>query len=291
MVGHSVVIEKDEVVHTLTVAGGSTRVRGIVTGDMAVAGGSVVIEEGARVFGDIAVFGGSVKIAKGARVDGDIATTGGSVKREEGAIVSGEVVEGGKHDHGKIRVSVDDENGVSTHIEKTREDDHHSSFVEKVHAFGQSVSKMALLFVFGCVLLALTTRRMDRLRVEAAARPMRSFAMGILASGAALVSVVVLCVTVIGVPMAIFATVAGVLAVYGAIAAVLTTFGAAVLGHKTQNPYVHLLFGCAALLVTLPIPYLGGLVSAAVTFVAIGTLVATRFGGTSGDKRPASGLV
>jgi hypothetical protein len=137
---------------------------------------------------------------------------------------------------------------------------------------------------------------MERLRVEAAARPMRSFALGLVGAVvggiAAIIALVILCITVVGIPVAIFGVLATVFAVYGAIAAVLTTFGAAVIGHKTQNTYVHLLFGCAVFLVASSLPVVGGLVTFTVTMIALGTLVATRIAGFFDKNRPKSmGLV
>jgi hypothetical protein len=142
---------------------------------------------------------------------------------------------------------------------------------------------MSLLFVFGCVLLALATGRMDRLRLETAARPMRSFALGVVAAIgfgiAGAIALTILCVTVVGIPFAVFAVLFAVFAVYGAIAAVLTTFGAAVVGHKTQNPYVHLLVGCVAFLIASALPWVGGLATFAITMIAIGVLTSTRLAG------------
>jgi len=136
------------------------------------------------------------------------------------------------------------------------------------------------------VLLALATRKMDMLRVEIAARPMRSFATGIVGSLAALVALVALCITVVGIPFAALALLIGVFSVYSAICAVLTTFGAAVAGHRTKNPYVHLLIGCVAFLVVGSIPFVGGLATLALTMIAIGTLVSTRLAGVA-VRRPA----
>jgi hypothetical protein len=131
---------------------------------------------------------------------------------------------------------------------------------------------------------------METLRVETAARPMRSFAMGLVGSLAGLVGLVAMCVTLIGIPFAALLLVAAVLATYASIAAVLTTCGAAVAGHKTENPYVHLLVGCVGLLLVGVIPYVGGLVTFAVTMVAIGTLVTTRLAGLA-DRRKKGALV
>ncbi|MBX3188871.1 MAG: hypothetical protein KF819_17765 [Labilithrix sp.] len=288
--GASLTVEKDEIVHTVTVTGGSVKVKGTVTGDLVVAGGSAKLEEGARVVGNATVFGGSLKVERGARVDGDVGIVGGSLKREEGAIIGGKIVDKAGPDKKKGRVNVSVRDGeVSTSVDDEPVKRRRSS--EAVHSFGQSITRMALLFVLGCVLLALANNKMESLRVETAARPMKSFAMGILGLLGASVAFLALCVTIVGIPFAILALLAFVFAVYGSIAAVLTTFGAAVIGHKTTNPYLHLLFGCGVFLVATAIPYVGGFVTFVVLMIAVGALVSTRFGGLMARRRPKPDLV
>jgi hypothetical protein len=120
---------------------------------------------------------------------------------------------------------------------------------------------------------------METLRIEAAAHPMKSFALGIVGSLGALLALAALCITIVGIPFAALAALLGIFCVYGSIAAVLTTAGAAVAGHKSKNPYVHLLVGCVGFLLVGVIPVVGGLVTLAVVMVAIGTLVSTRLAG------------
>ena len=279
ILGNSLVIGKDEIVHTVTVTGGSAKIYGTVTGDLVVAGGSARVEEGGRVVGNATVFGGSLKVVSGARVDGDVGIVGGALKREEGAIIGGKVVDSGHGQHGNVKVTMHD-GEVSTEVEGgSKRTSGRGRLTEAAHSFGQSVTNMSLLFVFGCVLLALGTRKMEKLRIEAAARPMKAFAMGIVGSFCALIALVAMCVTVVGIPFAVMLLLLGVFSVYASIAAVLTTVGAAVAGHKSTNPYVHLLVGCVLFLLAGIVPYVGGLVTAAVVLIAIGTLVTTRLAG------------
>lgn len=280
VLGSNLVVEKGEVVHTVTVTGGTAKIYGIVTGDLVVAGGSAKIESGGRVVGNATVFGGSLRVESGARVDGDVGIVGGALKREEGAIIGGKIVNSadGHDDH--VKVSVKD-GEVSTGVETGRKrSSGRGRLTEAAHSFGQSITNMSLLFVFGCVMLALATRKMEVLRVEAAARPMKSFAWGIVGSFLAILALAAMCITIVGIPFAALATLIAVFSVYSAIAAVLTTFGAAVSGHRSQNPYVHLLVGCVAFLLVGVIPFVGGLVTLIVVMIAIGTLVTTRLAGT-----------
>ena len=277
--GSSVTVAKGEVVHTLTVTGGSAKIYGTVTGDLIVAGGSAKIEDGGRVVGNATVFGGSLKVERGARVDGDVGIVGGVLKREDGSIVGGKVVDSSKGHGGSIRVSRSDGETETSVSEGKKKQPGRTRLSEAVHDFGQSITNISLLFVLGCVLLALATRKMDTLRAEIASRPMRSFAMGFVGTLGALVGLTALCITVVGIPFALFAALVGVFSVYAAICSVLVTFGAAVAGQRTKNPYIHLLIGCVAFLLVGIIPFVGGFVTFVITMIAIGTLVSTRLAG------------
>jgi len=91
---------------------------------------------------------------------------------------------------------------------------------------------------------------------------------------------------VVGIPIAFLGLLIAVFSVYSAICAVLTTFGAAVAGHRTKSPYVHLLIGCVAFLIVGSIPFVGGLATFALTMIAVGTLVSTRLAGVVVRRTP-----
>lgn len=293
VIGGSLVIKKDEIVHTVTVAGGSLNVEGTITGDVVIAGGSAKILGGGRVVGNATVFGGSLKVERDGRIDGDIGIVGGTLKREEGAVIGGRVVD--ENHKGHIHVTAGDR-GTKTEVAPD-EAPARSRIFQVIQEVGQSMTRMALLFVLGCVLLALLAPRMERLRVEIASRPMRSFALGVVGavvgSIAAAILIVLLCITVVGIPVALVGILLSILAVYGAIASVLTTVGAALFGHRTANPYLHLLFGCALFLVLSFIPWIGGIATFALTMTAVGALIVTRVGGLLDLRRttPPSGVL
>lgn len=249
--GGSTRVEAGETVHDLVVMGGSAEVLGTVTGDVAVMGGSVKLRKGGHVKGDVSVVGGSFDADDGSKVDGDVDVVGGKARRGDG----------------NIQIGV------------TKSDGDKSGLARTVSDFGGGITRTALLFVFGTVLLALATGRMDAMQGEVAARPMRTLALGIVGSLVAAVAVIALCVTVVGIPIAIVALLLGVLGTYAGICATLTTLGAAVFHHKSQSPYVHLAIGCGLFLVASWLPWVGGLVTAAVVLFGIGALVATRGAG------------
>ena len=272
--GGNLRIDKDDVVHDVTVFGGNVDVYGTVTGDISVMGGNVHMRDTSHVKGDASALGGSLVLDDGATIDGDVSVMGGRLQRGGKCHIGGTVVTKGGSDSGRG----DHSDGI--HIggrEKLR------GFVSNV---GGALTRAAMLFVFGAVLLALAGKRMESMRVEAAARPMRSFAMGIVGLLGALVVVIALCVTVVGIPVAIIGLLLGVFGAYAGVCAVLSVAGEAVLKHKTKNQYVHLAVGCAMFLALGVIPWIGDLLTVAVAFVGIGVLVATRAAGFVKPKGP-----
>jgi hypothetical protein len=259
--GGSTRIEKDQVVHDLMVMGGSAEVYGRVTGDVAVMGGSATLKPGSRVEGDLAAIGGSIEVEEGATVEGDVGTVGGRVRRD------------GKEHGGAIQLGKGELAAASV-----------GSVLRDV---GGAITRSALLFVFGAVLLALATRRMDAMQGEVATRPMRSFALGVVGMIVALIAFVALCITLVGIPIALCGLILAIIASYAGICAVLTTAGAALVRHRSQSPYVHLAVGCLAFLLLGAIPFLGGFVTFAVVLIGFGAMVATRGAGFFAKKPPS----
>lgn len=262
--GGSTTVGKDEIVHDVVVLGGSAEVLGHVTGDVAVMGGDATIRSGARVRGDATALGGTLTIEDGARVDGDVGVLGGDLRRGDDARIDGKVTSG---------------EGVHLRWDDDDEDDEAWSFASLAEDAGSALTRMALLFVFGAVLLGVATRRMEKLQTEVAARPARAFGYGVVGVLASLVLFIALCIIVIGIPVAIVGLMLGIFATYAGICAVLAAVGAALVQHKSQNPYVHLAVGCAVYLVAGSLPFVGGLITFVLVMVGIGVMVITRAAG------------
>jgi hypothetical protein len=276
--GGHMTISKGESVGDVVVLGGSVDILGDVAGDLSVFGGSAHVHDGGEVHGDAVMLGGALDVDDGATIDGDVSRIGGSFHSGSNAHVGGE----SRDEKSGLSISVsddDDDEESAAKVKSAAPHELHSRLPHFISAVGTTLTESSLLFVFGAVLLALATKRMDSLKVEVASRPMRSFALGVVGSLLGAVALCVLCVTIIGIPLAIVGALGAVVAVYGSITAVLTTLGQAILAHKTSNPYVHLAAGCLILFVGGSIPVLGGLVIAAVVLTSIGALVATRAAG------------
>ncbi|HUC28158.1 MAG TPA: hypothetical protein VMR80_01190 [Candidatus Acidoferrum sp.] len=89
--GHDINVGPDESIGDVTCFGCSVRVRGHVTTDVTVFGGSVTIEDQGQIGGDATVFGGGVRLEKQARVGGDVTVFGGRIHRDGGTTIGGDV--------------------------------------------------------------------------------------------------------------------------------------------------------------------------------------------------------
>lgn len=270
VMGGNVTIPKGEIAGDVTVFGGNLDIEGESTGDVSVFGGNVVVHDGARIQGDASVFGGKLTLDHGAKIDGDVSCLGGTLSRDPASHIGGDVT---------VKGDEDDDDGSSKGASPAHPGERHTFIARAGNSVMNGVRLAAVLFVIGTVLLALTGRRMDMLRGEVAARPMRSVALGIVGIFGFVVVIVALCVTVIGAPVAVVAAVLAGFAVLGAMCAVLSVVGEGLLRHKTENPYVHLGVGCALFVALAAIPWVGHFVVIGTILAGIGVLVATRCAG------------
>ena len=251
--GDSARIGKDEVVHDVTVMGGSVLIEG-------------------RVTGKLAVFGGHAELASSARIDGDVALTGGDIKFEEGAEIGGDLAVMGGSVEGADSVKV----GGSTELDPSDGEQQASFFVRAGHAISSGMRTAAFLFIVGALFIALGAGRAESVRTAIAASPMRSIALGLVGLIGSIVSLALVALTIIGIPFAAFGAIAAVVLAFAGTASAAVVLGAMVAGHKSENVYVHLAAGCALFMVAGFLPWIGGWLQAAVVFAGIGGMVTTR---------------
>jgi hypothetical protein len=148
-----------------------------------------------------------------------------------------------------------------------------------LHELWESLAAVGALWVFGAVLLALAGERMRSLEVEVVERPMRTFALGVVGLIVAIAAVLLLCVTLIGIPFAVIGVLFAVLFGYAGVCAVLTALGAILLNHRSSSPYLHLAAGAGLYLVASSIPWIGEYVTLTLALFGIGVTIATRGAG------------
>ena len=89
--GNDINIGPNEEVNDVTCFFCSVRVRGHVTSDVTVFGGSLIVEDQAEVEGDVTDFGRGIRLDKDAKIGGDVTVFGGPVRRDSAASVGGNV--------------------------------------------------------------------------------------------------------------------------------------------------------------------------------------------------------
>jgi cytoskeletal protein CcmA (bactofilin family) len=286
------------------VVGGSLVVEGTVDGDLRTAAGSVVLRDGARVGGTVEAAAGSVTL-DGA-VDGDARLAGEEVRIGSTASVGGSV----EYDAGTFVLA----EGVTVGGTVTEVDEVNIVFTPFFGAPGDvefpsgpvfppgtfAVYGLFVNALLGVVLLAVAPGFADRVTDLGTTRALRSGGVGLLTFVAVPVALLVLAITIIGLPLSLVGAVLFALTLW-----VVQIYGALVVGTATlalferENRWGALAVGLLVLLVLSFVPFqLGELLRFVVLLVGLGAVVLAlrgesgregRTGSTEGEEdRPAA---
>jgi hypothetical protein len=298
----------DAPIGSLIAAGGDVRINAPVAGDVIAAGGAV------RVNGTV---GGKVVLAGGrVNLNGTVArnaiATGGEVVFGPGARVGRDAeVSGGSFTHqgavnGTLGVNVGTftNSGTAGTLRYDTSDNRSGQSNRTVPALGPGplsglgafiaaiVAVLSLLVTIGYLVLGLlilavapATARAVETRVHE--RPIPAFAIGLAALIGAVILGLILLVTVVGIPIAIFGwlfVIAGVMLAglvvslaLGRLIAERTSFGG--------NVYVLFIIGFVVLNVLYLIPILGGIVKFVVVCLGFGAIVMAAMDAVSGRRQ------
>lgn len=179
-----------------------------IEGDVVAVFGSVVVR--GHVAGNVAAIFGSAVLEPGSVVDGDVVALGGVLDQASGAIVNGESVSLG------------------------------------LFAWAPSVPTLPMLlgFVFGGWLVSMILgfllwlvipQRMQRIAVTAAQRTGGSFVLGVASAPLVVIAIVLLLVTVIGIPIAVLLPILYVLAVWAGQLAAAYVLGCRILRRPIEG--------------------------------------------------------
>ena len=262
--GNGVVVGANEVVDSAASFGGSVSVDGEVRGDVTSFGGPVVLGPHAHVHGDVATFGGPLARDPRAVIEGEIATFGGAESAAPGwngwqpALPRWEAT---PDQHGSHHRS------------------HHDGWLARgAHDMFESLIAHGLLFLLALVLSGLFPERMTALHKAIIREPMRSGAMGLGSYVAAVVLIIALTITVLGIPAAVVLAFGMPIATYVGLAACATVIGAAIPSEKlSDRPILRLASGVGVLFVASLVPFVGPILVAVIACVGVGALVRTRF--------------
>lgn len=304
VVGDSLVVEENEVSDDVVVVGGTLEVLGEVRGDAVVVGGS--LEVSGEVTGDVAAIGGSLELADGARVGGDAVAVGGSVERGENVEIGGKVVE----------TPFGPKLALGPWLKGWK--DHELEFRpwERWMKVGWKFFWAVFLSLLACLALLVARRPVERMERRVESEPWKSGLVGLLAQALFLplliLVVVVLCVSIIGIPLLLllpFALFGLFVAGFFGFVAVARRVGLALegrFGGATGSPYLQAIAGIAViyaaslighLINTGPFPLralavmiliLGTFIWYAAWTVGFGASLLTRFGTAESWQRTAA---
>jgi len=261
-IGGSVEVGPNEVVNgDVAAIGGSSTVRGQVLGDVVAIGGTAMID--APVRGDVVSVGGGTTLGPQAEINGDVVVVGGVLRRDPAARINGEVKEIGL---GEInfwpgfRPGGDGASGAFFGS---------GLGLGSVFALVATLTRLAVMCILASIVLLFARDYVERIGVRAASEPVKAGAIGLLIQllffPVLIASIVLMVITIIGIPLLLlvpFAILAAVLLALVGFTAVAYDVGRMAMnrfGTAAQNPYVIAAIGIAVVLSPLLISRLVGI--------------------------------
>ncbi len=267
-VGGSIEVESGGSARDAIAVGGSVHLGpgARVARDVVAVGGGILLDPNARVARDAVSVGGPVRLDAGARVGRNATAVGGTIEQAPGAAVGGDHVSVGMPGAGALLAALG------------------ASFLSPLFVLGSALARYIALLVIGLVLLALWPGRIEGLADGLRRSPGLSLLAGLLAAVALPVLGLLLCLTLIGIPLAV-------------LEALLVAFGTAagfcalglLLGRALpigKAPRIQLAAGLALLVIALALPLLGSLFAFFSWLWVFGALLRTRFGRPAPGPRP-----
>lgn len=218
-----------------------------------------------RVGRDLLVFAETADI--NGTVGGNARLTGETIRIGPSAVIQGDLT---IHSAGEPDISPDASLTTGPSIERLEEDTDGPGFGRYVWRF----IAWSAAFVYGLVALVLAPKLMTRV-LETVPRYGASFLLGAAALFATPIAIVIVCLTIVGIPLGVLAMVAYFVALYSAQVFVGAWLGGKLLGAPQSKGQAigRLALGLAILHVAVLVPILGGLVSLAVALWGVGALV------------------
>ena len=229
--------------------------------------GSVDVQPGASVDREVVAIGGDVHVRPGAHVGGDVVSVGGKVIVDEGAAIEGDQTSVNVPGLAGIL------GGVVGSVAGGKERD------SPAWRLGSAVGEFVVFFLLGLLVFLLVPKRVENVTTSLVNRPTKAVLTGVLATIALPLVVLLLVVTVVGIPfVAVLALGLAAAAVMGYTALALYLGRALPFRFERGAPILHLALGTAVLVVLGQIPVLGCLAWIAGWLFVFGVVLRTRFG-------------
>ena len=243
--------------------------------------GDISVHEGQSVQGDVVCVGGSIELETGSVVAGDAVAVGGSVRVNQGALVMGQAV--------AVLGSVDVERGgqvmgepVSVGFGHFRPRSKHRGWLTSLGPFGlfPTIALFALIYLIGLLVLRMWPERVRNVGFALFENPVRSFTVGFLCWLLLLPLVVLLAISLVGIPLIPLLPVMIFLSIVIGLSSIALRIGEALPAGPGQRfvPPAALGMGMAVLLLLAFVPWLGISILALLQFFALGASVSSRFG-------------
>lgn len=264
--GRDARVAPDQEVRDVVTMGGDATIEGRTYGSVVTMGGDADIS--GVVVGDVLTAGGDIHVRDRGVVHGRLDSLGGRVQIDAPSVPSGSSV-----------VSPLPAAAMTSLPLTPSQDDGDGGIV-------WAILRYSLLFLAAILFLGLAPERFGRVQRAIALRPVRTLATGILGSLVTVVVMGALCVSLIGIPVALVLAIPMPVAATAALAAMLPVIGAMIPTRKLEGrPVARLAAGALVLFVVTRIPVVGGFALFFALLTGLGALVLTRFGGReAGDE-------
>jgi hypothetical protein len=242
--------------------------------DVVVYGGN--LEVLGQVSGDAVAFGGNVHVGSDAEVQGDVVAFGGEVSKDEDAEIHGQQLSfGGSSGAGMVT------KGAKAWKNATTPGNHSDSSHGLSPKLPNLLLQFAVFFGLSFLFLMFAPARMKQIEGELKRDPVKCGVAGLLGSVALVPMSILLAVTIIGIPFVFVLWLVVGLGVAMGFSAVAAEIGTRlpILKPNRKTQAAVLALGIGVLLLVELIPVLGPLVLAVVGFLALGSIIRTRFGG------------
>lgn len=198
VMGTPVHVGKEETTGDVVAIGGSITVEGEVMGDAVTVGGSERVD--GLVTGSVVSVGGSIHLGPHARVLQDVVSVGGSVEREPGAEILGQVTEVSLW-QGMTGNWFGNWGGWRWNVDRTPS----SYFDGALLRFLRAMVFVFVLILIGALAAVIARHPLERMSAAAGAEPWKAGVVGLLAVvlfvPAILIVLVLLAVSIIGIPL------------------------------------------------------------------------------------------
>jgi uncharacterized membrane protein len=243
--------------------------------------GNITVKQGQIVQGDVVCVGGSIDLESGSVVQGDAVAVGGNVTVNEGALVLGQAV--------AVLGDVDVDRGgqvMGEHVQvglgKIFPRPKHSGWLRRLGPFGlfPTIALFAIMYLVGLVALRMWPERVRNVSHAMFESPVRAFTVGFLCWLLLLPLVVLLAISIVGIPIIPLLPVIIFLSIVVGLSSLALRIGEALPAGPGQRfvPPAALGMGMTVLLLLAFVPWLGISLLALLQFFALGASVGSRFG-------------